>query len=79
MNETGWSSKSYDALIAKAQATVSPKARMATLHAAEKIFMTEFPVLPVRFYRSPVLLRKGIKNFCRSTLGFSDGKLAYMA
>jgi oligopeptide transport system substrate-binding protein len=77
-NNTGWSNKSYDALIAKAKVTADPKARMAILHAAEKIFMTDLPVLPVYYYTSPVLLRKSIKNFCQSTLGFIDWKLAYM-
>src|SRR5450830_2200174 len=36
-NGTGWSNKTYDALIAKAGVTVDPKARMTMLHAAEKI------------------------------------------
>jgi oligopeptide transport system substrate-binding protein len=77
-NDTGWSNKSYDALIAKAKATVDPKARMATLHAAEKILMTDFPILPIYYYTNPVLLSKSIKNFYQSTLGFVDWKNAYM-
>src|SRR5664280_2465481 len=48
-SHTGWSNKSYDALIAKAKATVDPKARMAALHAAEKILMTEVPILPIYY------------------------------
>ncbi|RIE15574.1 peptide ABC transporter substrate-binding protein [Candidatus Cryosericum septentrionale] len=77
-NNTGWSNKSYDALIAKAKATVDPKARMATLHAAEKILMTDFPILPIYYYTSPVLLSKHIKNFYQSALGSVDWKNAYM-
>jgi len=77
-NNTGWSNKSYDALIAKAKATVDPKARMATLHAAEKIFMTDMPILPIYYSTCPVLLSKHIKNFYQSTLGFVDWKNAYM-
>ncbi|WP_165849286.1 peptide ABC transporter substrate-binding protein [Candidatus Cryosericum septentrionale] len=77
-NGTGWSNKSYDAFIAKAKATVDPKARMATLHAAEKILMTDMPILPIYYYTNPVLLSKSIKNFYQSTLGFVDWKLAYM-
>jgi oligopeptide transport system substrate-binding protein len=77
-NDTGWSNKSYDALIAKAKATVDPKARMATLHAAEKILMADFPILPIYYYTNPVLLSKSIKNFYQSTLGFVDWKNAYM-
>jgi oligopeptide transport system substrate-binding protein len=77
-NGTGWSNKSYDALIAKAKATVDPKARMATLHAAEKILMTDFPIIPIYYYTNTVLLKKSIKNFYQSTLGFVDWKNAYM-
>jgi oligopeptide transport system substrate-binding protein len=77
-NGTGWSNKSYDALIAKAKATTDPKARMATLHAAEKILMTDFPIIPIYYYTNTVLLKKSIKNFYQSTLGFVDWKNAYM-
>jgi oligopeptide transport system substrate-binding protein len=77
-NDTGWSNKSYDAYIAKAKATVDPKARMAALHAAEKILMADMPILPIYYYTNPVLLSKNIKNFYQSTLGFVDWKNAYM-
>ena len=77
-NNTGWSNKSYDALIAKAKVTTDPKARMATLHAAEKIIMTDMPILPIYFYTNPVLLSKHIKNFYESPLGTIDWKNAYM-
>jgi len=77
-NNCGYSNKSYDALIAKAKVTVDPKARMATLHAAEKILMTDMPILPIYYYTNPVLLSKHIKNFYQSTLGMVDWKNAYM-
>ena len=77
-NGTGWSNKTYDALIAKAKATVNPTARMATLHAAEKILMTDMPIIPIYFYTNPVLITKHVKNFYQSTLGFVDWKNAYM-
>ncbi|HEX7608297.1 MAG TPA: peptide ABC transporter substrate-binding protein [Candidatus Cryosericum sp.] len=77
-NGTGWSNKSYDALIAKAKATTDPTARMATLHDAEKILMTDMPIIPIYYYTNPVLLKKTIKNFYQSTLGFVDWKNAYM-
>jgi oligopeptide transport system substrate-binding protein len=78
-NGTGWSNKTYDALIAKAKATVNPTARMATLHAAEKILMTDMPIIPIYFYTNPVLITKHVQNFYQSTLGFVDWKNAYMS
>src|SRR5450830_361533 len=77
-NHSGWSNKSYDALITKTKVTVDPKARMATLHAAEKILMTDVPIIPIYFYTNPVLLSKHIKNFHQSMLGTPDFKLVYM-
>jgi oligopeptide transport system substrate-binding protein len=77
-NHSGWGNKSYDALIAKEKATVDPKARMAILHAAEKILMTDMPIIPIYFYTNPVLLSKHIKNFHQSMLGTPDFKLVYM-
>jgi oligopeptide transport system substrate-binding protein len=78
-NGTGWSNKTYDALIAKAKATVNPTARMATLHAAEKILMADMPIVPIYFYTNPVLITKHVMNFYQSTLGFVDWKNAYMS
>src|SRR5450756_3139795 len=77
-NHSGWGNKSYDALIAKAKATVDPKVRMAALHAAEKILMTDMPIAPVYFYTNPMLLSKHIKNFYESALGIVDWKNVYM-
>jgi len=77
-NNTGYSNKSYDALIAKAKATADPKARMAILHAAEKIVMTDMPILPIYYYTNPMLLSKHVKNFYQSTLGIVDWKNAYV-
>jgi ABC-type oligopeptide transport system substrate-binding subunit len=77
-SRAGWSNKSYDALLAKAKVTVDPKARMAILHAAETIIMTDMPILPIFYGVNPVLLSKHIKNFFDSTLGTLDWKNAYM-
>jgi oligopeptide transport system substrate-binding protein len=77
-NRTGWSNKSYDALIAKAKVTVDPKARMAILHAEEKILMTDLPILPIYSDSNPLLVSKHIKNFSMTPLGVLDWKNAYM-
>ncbi len=77
-NGTGWSNKAYDADIAKAKTTTDPVARMATLHDAEKILMTDMPIAPIYFYTNPVLITKHVMNFYQSTLGFVDWKNAYM-
>jgi len=40
--------------------------------------MTDMPIIPIYYYTNPVLLKKTIKNFYQSTLGFVDWKNAYM-
>jgi len=77
-NHTGWSNKSYDALLTKAGLTANVKARMATLHAAEKILMTDLPILPIYGDSNPLIVRKNIKNFSMNPLGVLDWKNAYM-
>ncbi len=77
-NDTGWSNKTYDALIEKAKNSSNPTQRMATLHQAEKILMADMPIMPIYYYTNPVLLSKHIKNFYQSTLGFIDWKYTYM-
>ncbi|MHB8105991.1 MAG: peptide ABC transporter substrate-binding protein [Candidatus Cryosericum sp.] len=78
-NGTGYANKTYDALIAKAKATTNPTARMATLHAAEKVLMADMPIIPIYFYTNPILITKHVMNFYQSTLGFVDWKNAYMS
>ncbi|HWQ21519.1 MAG TPA: peptide ABC transporter substrate-binding protein [Clostridia bacterium] len=75
-NDTGWSSKQYDADIAKAKVTTDPKARMKLMHDAENILMREFPIAPVYYYTHPILLKSGVKGLVLSTLGFVDWKNA---
>jgi len=77
-NFTGWSNKSYDALITKEKATINPTARMAIMHAAEKVLMTDAPIIPIYYFTNPILLSKHIKNFYESTLGLIDWKNTYM-
>jgi len=77
-NRTGWSNKSYDALLTKATLTANAKARMATLHAEEKILMTDLPILPIYGDSNPLIVRKSIKNFSMNPLGVLDWKNAYM-
>jgi len=77
-NDSGWINKSYNALITKSGVTLDPKTRMAALHAAEKILITDFPMLPLFYGTSTVLLTKHIKNFYESPMGGVDFKTVYM-
>ncbi|MGD9156024.1 MAG: peptide ABC transporter substrate-binding protein, partial [Bacillota bacterium] len=49
-NDTGWSHPKYDRLLRRAQNSGNNSARLRLLHQAEKILMTELPILPLYFY-----------------------------
>ncbi len=60
-NLTGWSNKTYDELIAKAQATADQDKRFEILMSAEKILMEELPIMPIYFYTRNRLVSKNLK------------------
>ena len=77
-NDTGWTSKAYDALIMKEKSTGDQKVRMKAMHDAETMLMANMPVMPIFFRTNDVLISKHIKNFYQSPMGFIDLKLTYM-
>jgi len=50
-NETGWSNKTYDGLIADAGKELNAKKRLAIFQKAEDILLDELPVLPIYIYK----------------------------
>jgi oligopeptide transport system substrate-binding protein len=54
-NETGWSNKTYDSLIAAAEKEQNVKKRMAIFQKAENILLDEAPVLPIYIYKRNLL------------------------
>jgi len=80
-NETGWSNKEYDALITRAKTVDAgnPKARMADMHAAEKILIDQMPIMPIYFYTQPVLIKPNLKNVIIPPFGLeAEFKWAYV-
>ena len=49
-NDTGWSNPSYDALIQQARTAGSEPERMKLMQEAEKVILTELPVVPIYWY-----------------------------
>jgi oligopeptide transport system substrate-binding protein len=62
-NQTGWSNKRYDALIALAAAEPDAVKRMSHLHEAETILLDEQPIIPIYFRVSKNLVNKRVKGF----------------
>ena len=62
-NQTGWSNKKYDALIAKASKTADMDARREIFQKAEKILMDELPILPIYTYTTKRLIQESVQGW----------------
>ena len=68
-NQTGWSSATYDALIAEAARTRSPAARFDLFQQAESVLLDEAPIAPVVFGARVHLVHPDVQNWHGSLLG----------
>lgn len=75
-NQTGWSNAQYDQDIATAKKSGDQAVRMQAMHDAEKILMTEMPIIPIYYYVQNYVLKDNIKGVIVSPLGFFDFKTA---
>ncbi len=67
-NDADWKSPEFDALIETAKSSNDPVVRMQAMHDAEKIIMTELPILPVYYYTNVWLDNGKIKDFTHDPL-----------
>ena len=75
-NETGWSNAAYDKDIAEAKVSADQSVRMKDMHDAEKILMTDMPIMPIYYYVQNYLLKDDIKGVTYSPTGIFDFKYA---
>ena len=62
-NQTGWSHKRYDELIDQAGRLVNPKERMQAMQDAERLLLSEAPILPLYTYVNKGMLSKKVKGW----------------
>ena len=77
-NQTGWSSKEYDQLIARAGATREVEARLELFQQAEEILMAEAPIIPIYIYTRVYLLDPGVKGWYPTILDHHPYKHLYL-
>jgi len=75
-NKTGWANQQYNALMAEVKENPDTTARMQQMHNAEKILMTEFPVLPIYYDNLKYTSESFVKGVIHSPLGLVDFKNA---
>lgn len=62
-NNTNWSNRQYDQLIADAARETDPKQRLQILRQAEQIWVDELPAIPMYFYTSVNLVKPNVRGF----------------
>jgi oligopeptide transport system substrate-binding protein len=67
-NDADWKNPEFDKLIATAKSSNDPAARMKAMHDAEKILMTELPIIPVYYYTNVWLDNGKVKNYVHDPL-----------
>ncbi len=78
-NQTGWGNAEYDKNIATAKSSGDQKVRMQAMHDAEKILMTDQPIMPIYYYVNPYVQKPYLQDVFKSPLGFIEFKNAWVA
>jgi dipeptide transport system substrate-binding protein len=76
MNRTGWSNARYDELIKKSKQEKDEKKRFEYLYEAEKLLLTELPVVPIYFYNKTYLQKDNVTGVVYHPVGYLELKWA---
>jgi oligopeptide transport system substrate-binding protein len=76
-NNTGWSSKVYDAFLAQAQQTADPERRYDLFQQAERVLLEEAPIIPVYHYTRVYLKSPRVGGWHSNLLGYISFKQLY--
>ena len=77
-NNSGYSNKEYDKLIAEAKVELDHTKRTELLHKAEDILMEELPIIPMYSYTNVLCIDKNVKGTYKSPLGQMEFRDAYV-
>jgi oligopeptide transport system substrate-binding protein len=61
-NQMGYESTRFDALLAQAESIANDEERRAVLEAAERLLLSDYPVIPLYFYSSKRLIQTYVKG-----------------
>ena len=77
LNDLGYASPEYDRLVKTAAVTVDPEQRMQLLEAAEKLLMTDLPILPIYSYVKKAMVKPYVIGYRPNVIGdFLDKDVA---
>lgn len=73
-NRTGWSNAAYDELERKARHELDPAQRIAYMQEAEKLLLSETPIIPIYTYRQRYLVSPELHGCDGNLLGYMNYK-----
>lgn len=68
-NYTGWENEEYQALLDQAAAELDADKRVEYLLAAEAVYMSELPILPIYYYNNLYVVQDNVHNMVPDPLG----------
>ena len=78
-NQAGWTNAEYDRLLDQAIDAKDSGSRMNALFSAEKILMSEQPLIPIYYYSNPYLEKDNIRDVIHPSFAFfADFKWAFV-
>jgi oligopeptide transport system substrate-binding protein len=69
LNDMGYANPDYDALIDRASATIDPAARAELLEAAERMVLSDMPMIPIHFSSFPHMVKPYVVGYHPNVLG----------
>ncbi|MCC6795438.1 MAG: peptide ABC transporter substrate-binding protein [Candidatus Hydrogenedentes bacterium] len=73
-NRTGWSNPQYDELEKKARHELDPKQRFAYMQEAEKLLLSQTPIIPIYTYRQRYLINSDLQGCDGNILNYMNYK-----
>jgi oligopeptide transport system substrate-binding protein len=73
-NDAGYNNQNYDALVKQSTGIADPKGRMQQLQAAEKIFLSDLPIIPILHYKTKHMVSKRVEGWAYNNLDFHLGR-----
>lgn len=77
-NFTGWQSSKYDGIIEKTKSIEETETRYSLFEIAEKLLLSEQPIIPLYFYNSVFLKHPSVKGFYPTLLNYHPWKNVYL-
>jgi oligopeptide transport system substrate-binding protein len=78
LNDAGWNSPRFDALMNEAAATADPQARMELLHQAESLLLEEVPNAPVYTYVTKRVVKPWVRGWQSNLLDHHASRWMYV-